>query len=69
VIVVLDPQSPLRGRLANSISTPDYRSLVLGLAPPPARVVESAWPKWLLSFEHAPSSEAHSVHRRSRRSS
>jgi hypothetical protein len=69
MIVVLDRQSPLRGRTALAIASPDSRSLVLGLAPAPARLVESAWPKWLLSFENASSSEAHSPHRRSRRSS
>jgi hypothetical protein len=69
MIVVLDRHSPLRGRPTISMSTPASRSLVLGLAPAPARLVESAWPKWLLSFENASPAEAHSPHRRSRRSS
>ena len=69
MIVVLDRQSPLRGRPTIAMSTPAGRSVVLGLAPAPARSVESGWPKWLLSFENASKSVARSSHRRSRRSS
>ncbi len=67
MIVVLDRHSPLRARPTIALSTPGSRSLVLGLAPGPVRAVESAWPRWLLSFENASKSVARSSHRRSRR--
>jgi hypothetical protein len=69
MIVVLDRQSSLRARPSAAMSNPASRSLVLGLAPAPSRVVESAWPKWLLSFEDASQSVGRTGHRRSRRSS
>jgi hypothetical protein len=69
MIVVLDRQTTFRTRPTIPMSTPSSRSLVLGLAPAPARLVELAWPKWLLTFENASPSVAHSTHRRSRRSS
>jgi hypothetical protein len=69
MIVVLDRQSPLRSRPTIPMSTPMSRSLVLGLAPAPTALVESTWPKWLMSFENASRSAARPGHRRSRRSS
>jgi hypothetical protein len=68
MIVVLDRQTPIRARPTIAMSSPTSRSVVLGLAPAPARSIESAWPKWLLSFENAHQSVARSSHRRSRRS-
>jgi hypothetical protein len=67
MIVVLDRQSPSRARPTISLSAPGGRSVVLGLASPPTRSIESDWPKWLLSFEHASKSVARSGHRRPRR--
>jgi len=68
MIVVLDRQAPLRSRPTIAMSAPGSRSVVLGLAPAPSRVIETAWPKWLASFENASKSVARSSHRRSRRS-
>lgn len=67
MIVVLDRQAPLRTRPTIALSTPGSRSVVLGLAPTPARMIESAWPKWLMSVEHASKSVARAGHRRARR--
>jgi hypothetical protein len=68
MIVVLDRQTSGRARPTTSISNPGGRSVVLGLASPPARFLESDWPKWLMSFENASKSVARTGHRRSRRS-
>ena len=68
MIVVLDRQVSARSRPTIPLSSPGARSVVLGLASPPARSVESDWPKWLMSFESASQSVARSGHRRSRRS-
>ncbi len=68
MIVVLDRQTPLRARPSIATTTPAARSVVLGLASPPERPIESAWPKWLVSGETAFKSVAHAGHRRSRRS-
>ncbi|MFZ0829860.1 MAG: hypothetical protein WCB18_02270 [Thermoplasmata archaeon] len=68
MIVVLDRQAPLRARPSIAMSTPASRSVMLGLAPAPARAIETAWPKWLMSFENTSKSVARSSHRRSRRS-
>jgi hypothetical protein len=68
MIVVPDRQMQSRSRPIISLSGPGARSVVLGLASPPTRSVESDWPKWLMSFEHASKSVAHAGHRRSRRS-
>ena len=67
MIVVLDRQAPLRSRPTISFEAPGSRSVVLGLASAPERLMESPWPKWLVSFEHASRSVARSSHRRSRR--
>ncbi|MCI4353716.1 MAG: hypothetical protein L3K14_10130 [Thermoplasmata archaeon] len=67
MIVVLDRQAPLRNRPSFAMSTPGARNVVLGLAPAPARLMESAWPKWLVTFENTSRSVARASHRRSRR--
>ncbi len=67
MIVVLDRQAPLRSRPTIPLSAPASRSVVLGLAPTPARLIESAWPKWLMSVENASKSVARTGHRRARR--
>ena len=68
MIVVLDRRGPLRARTASPVPAPGDRSVVLGLASPPARSVESPWPKWLSSYDNASKSVARAAHRRSRRS-
>lgn len=68
MIVLLDRPAAARGRPTVSLPPIESRSVVLGLASPPARSFESDWPKWLLSFDNAHLSEARSGHRRSRRS-
>jgi hypothetical protein len=68
MIVVLDRHAPLRTRPTIALSARGSRSVMLGLAPTPSRVIDSAWPKWLLSFENTNLSVARSSHRRSRRS-
>lgn len=65
MIVVLDRHNAVRARPA--LATPS-RSVVLGLAPAPSRSIESAWPRWLVTYDHASKSVARSSHRRSRRS-
>lgn len=68
MIVVLDRQAPLRARTASPVPAAGGRSVVLGLAAPPARFDESPWPKWLSSYDNASKSVARAAHRRSRRS-
>jgi hypothetical protein len=68
MIVVLDRQAQVRARPTIAMSAPGSRSVMLGLAPSPARAIEMAWPKWLMSFENTSQSVARSSHRRSRRS-
>lgn len=68
MIVVLDRQASVRTRPAMAMSAISSRSVMLGLAPAPVGLIDSAWPKWLLSYDNASKSVARSGHRRPRRS-